>query len=116
MPTNMKALPMKVKTRNFIAEYCLRPLPHLEMRKYIGRSSSSQKMKNRIKSRDTNTPMTAVWSSSSHMKYSLTWSLMPCQEAKTAHMPRRAVSSTRGILRPSTPRWYWMFRAGIQSS
>ena len=60
MPTNMNALPRKVNTRNFIAEYCFLPDPHIEMRKYIGSSSSSQKMKNSIRSRDTNTPMTAV--------------------------------------------------------
>ena len=43
------------------------------------------------------------------MKYSLTlptsWNMAPFHEANTAHIPRSAVRSTRGILSPSTPKW-----------
>ena len=60
MPTSMKALPRKVKIRNFIAEYSRRPLPQIEMRKNIGTISSSQRRKKRMKSSAVNTPMTAV--------------------------------------------------------
>ena len=69
-PTNMKALPVKVKSRNFMAECSLRPLPQMEMRKNMGMSSSSQKMKKRTKSCAMKTPITAVCSVSSHAKYS----------------------------------------------
>ena len=60
IPTSMKALPRKVKMRNFMAEYWRRPVPHIEMRKYMGSNSSSQKTKNRMKSREAKTPITAV--------------------------------------------------------
>ena len=117
MPTSMKALPMKVKITNFIAEYSLRPLPHIEMRKNMGTSSSSQKMKNIRKSRDVKTPITAVWSASSHTKYSRT-RCFTLQEPNTATMPRSPVSSTIGALSPSTPRKYctWNDSTGIQFS
>ena len=103
MPTSMKALPNSVKMMNFMAEYSRRPLPQSEMRKYIGKSSSSQKMKNRTASMETNTPVTAVWSTNSQTKYSFTRTWM-FQDAKAAHMPSSAVRSTRGTLSPSTPR------------
>ena len=60
MPTSMKALPRKVKIKNFIAEYSRRPLPQIEMRKNIGAISSSHRRKKRMKSNAVNTPMTAV--------------------------------------------------------
>ncbi len=103
MLTSMKALPRMVNTRNFMAEYSLRPVPHMEMSRYMGSNSSSQNRKNSKKSREVNTPMTAVCSTSSHAKYSR----IRCStrhEASTAHRPMRAVNNTSGALRPSTPR------------
>ena len=101
IPTNINALPKMVKIRNFMAEYSFRPLPHTEINIYIGTSSTSQKRKNRSRSIDVKTPNTAVWSTNSQMKYSLT--LNPtCQDAKTAHTPRRPVKATKGALNPST--------------
>ena len=101
----MKALPRNVKIRNFIAEYSRRPLPQIEIRKNIGTISNSHRRKKRMKSSAVNTPMTAVCSTSSQTKYSLTRSLM-LQEANTATKPRSPVSRTSGALRPSTPRKY----------
>ena len=87
------------------------------MRKNMGISSNSHSRKKSRKSRAVNTPMTAVWRMSSQTKYSLTLCLMP-HDANTAAMPSSPVSSTRGALRPSTPRKYWTSRdsIGIQSS
>ena len=107
IPTSMKALPKKVNIRNFIAEYSLRPLPQTAIRKYIGTSSISQNRKKSRKSSAVKTPMTAVCSTRSHMKYSRTRCLTP-HEAKTAAAPMSPVSSTSGALRPSTPRKYWI--------
>ena len=59
IPISMNALPSMVKMRNFIAEYSRRPLPHMDMRKNIGISSSSQNRKKSRKSIAVNTPMTA---------------------------------------------------------
>ena len=59
IPISMNALPSIVKMRNFIAEYSRRPLPHMDMRKNIGISSSSQNRKKSRKSIAVNTPMTA---------------------------------------------------------
>ena len=92
-----------VKIRNFIAEYSRRPVPQVDMSRYIGTSSSSQNKKNSRKSRAVNTPITAVCSTSSQMKYSLT-RLPTWNDAKTAHNPSNPVSITSGALRPSTPR------------
>ena len=102
MATSMNALPSRVKIRNFIAEYSLRPLPHIEMSMNIGTSSSSQNRKNSSRSRVANTPITAVCSNSSQMKYSLTrW--FTRQDPSTAQNPIIPVSATNGALRPSTP-------------
>ena len=109
MPTSMNALPRMVKIRNFIAEYSRRPVPHTDMRKNIGISSSSQNRKNMRKSSAVNTPMTAPWSASSQMKYSRTRCLM-FHDASTATIPSRPVSSTSGALRPSTARKYSTLR------
>ena len=116
MPTSMKALPKKVKMRNFMAEYSFRPVPQIEIRKNIGMSSSSQSRKNKMKSSAVNTPMTAVCRTSSQTKYSRTRCRTP-QDANTAAMPSSPVRSTSGALRPSTARKYWTLRAesGIQS-
>ena len=81
----------------------MRPVPQLAMSIYMGNSSSSQKRKKSRKSREVKTPITAVCSSNSQMKYSLTRSLMD-QEAITAQKPSSPVSNTMGALRPSTPR------------
>ena len=105
IPTSMKALPRKVKIRNFIAEYSLRPLPQTAIRKYIGTSSISQKRKKSRKSSAVKTPITAVCNTRSQTKYSRTRCLT-LHEAKTAAAPIRPVSSTSGALRPSTPRKY----------
>ena len=72
IPTSMNAPPRNVKMRNFMAEYSLRPLPQMEMRKNMGINSSSQKRKNMKKSRAEKTPSTAVCSVSIHTKYSRT--------------------------------------------
>ena len=99
-----------------MAEYSRRPVPHIAMRKNIGISSSSHMRKNRMKSREVKTPITAVWSTSSQAKYSRTRCFM-LQDANTAAIPRMPVSSTRGALSPSTPRKYWTSNVstGIQS-
>ena len=73
----MKALPRNVKMRNFIAEYSLRPLPHVDMRKNMGTSSNSQNRKNSRKSSAVKTPNTAVCKMSSQTKYSFTRCFMP---------------------------------------
>ena len=101
MATSMKALPKIVNIRNFMAEYSFRPLPHTEMSMNMGTSSNSQNRKKSSRSMEVNTPITAVWSTSSQMKYSLTRRPM-CQDASTAHMPSSPVNATRGALRPST--------------
>ena len=101
MPTSMKALPRIVKSRNFIAEYSFRPLPHTEMSMNIGINSNSQNKKKSNRSMEVNTPITAVWRTNSQMKYSLTRKPM-CQDASTAHIPSSPVNATKGALRPST--------------
>ena len=101
MPTSMKALPNIVNIRNFIAEYSFRPLPHIEMRKYIGINSSSQNKKNKKKSSDVKTPITAPCKASSHMKCSLVRCVI-FQEAKTDTIPSSPVNRTNGALMPST--------------
>ena len=91
-----------VKMRNFIAEYSRRPVPQVEMSRYIGTSSTSQKRKNSRKSSAVKTPSTAVCSTNSQMKYSRTRCPM-WKETNTAHRPSRPVSITSGALMPSTP-------------
>ena len=115
IPTSMNALPSIVNMRNFIAEYSRRPLPQMDMRKNMGMSSSSQNRKNRKKSREVNTPMTAPWRARSQTKYSLTRCPM-LQEANIATIPSRPVSRTSGALRPSTARKYCTLKdsMGIQ--
>ena len=51
-----------------MAAYSLRGPPQMPIRKYIGSSITSQKTKNRKKSRATNTPMVPTCSSSSREK------------------------------------------------
>jgi len=59
-PIIIKALPDKVNSKNFMAEYSFLPVPHIEIKKNIGIISSSKKKKNNIKSNDKNTPNTPV--------------------------------------------------------
>ena len=54
----------------FIAEYSLRPAPQMEIKKYIGITSISQKMKKSRRSREANTPIMLVSRSSNQAKYS----------------------------------------------
>ena len=118
IPTSMNALPRSVKIKNFIAEYSLFGLlPHIEIRKNIGISSSSQNMKNKKKSMEVNTPMTADWRINSHMKYSGSRSLT-LHEANTDTMPNMPVKRTIGALSPSMARKYCTLNdsTGIQSS
>jgi len=74
----------------------------MEIRKYMGIISISQKIKNRSRSREANTPRMLVSSSSSQMKYSLTlvWTFYDMRIDKK---PRKVVNITIGILKPSTP-------------
>src|SRR5438067_9237898 len=101
-PTSMNAEPAIVYSRNFIAEYSLRPLPQMEISRYIGSSSSSQNTKNMIRSSDVKTPSTAVSSSSSSAKYWRVRVVMP-KETSVATTKRNAVSTTIVMPRPSTP-------------
>ena len=117
MATSMNALPRMVKIRNFIAEYSLRPVPQMEMSMYIGSSSSSQNRKNNSRSIAVKTPMTADWSNSNQMKYSLTRS-PTCHDASTADRPSSPVSATSGADSPSTASRYDAFSptSGIQAN
>lgn len=72
MATSMNALPRMVNSRNFIAEYSLRPVPQTEMSMYMGITSSSQKKKNSRRSRELKTPITAVCNTKSQKKCSRT--------------------------------------------
>ena len=113
MPTSINALPRMVNMRNFIAEYSrllFGSLPQMAIRKNIGMSSSSQNRKNSRKSSDVKTPITPVWSASSHMKYSRT-RLSMLHDASAATSPSSPVSNTIGALMPSTPRKYWTAKA-----
>src|SRR3989304_4023058 len=104
-PTSMSALPLMVKSTNFIAEYSLRPDPQIEIRKYIGISSTSQKRKKRIRSCAVKTPSTPVSNASSQAKYSLDRSSM-FHEMSMATTNRNVVRITIVSDRPSTPRKY----------
>ena len=117
IPTSISAPPSIVKIKNFMAEYSLRPLPQMAMRKNIGTSSSSQNRKNIKKSRAVKTPNAAVINTSNHTKYSRTRCWIP-HDAKTATIPSRPVRSTSGALRPSTARKYSTLNdsSGIQPS
>ena len=86
-----------------MAEYSRRPVPQMEIRKYIGMTSISQKRKKSSRSREVNTPRMLVSSSSTQAKYSRTlrWTF---QEIRTTRKPRRAIKRTSGRLMPSTPR------------
>ena len=68
---------------------------------YIGTSSNSQNRKNRSRSSEVKTPITADCNTRSQMKNSFTLSVM-CHDASTAHIPSRPVSATKGALSPST--------------
>jgi hypothetical protein len=98
------ALPNKVYTTYFIAEYSLLPVPQIEIKKYIGITSISQKRKNSKRSREQNTPRMLVSRSRSQAKYSLGLRSI-FHEMRTTKKPRRLISITKGRLKPSTPRW-----------
>jgi hypothetical protein len=104
MPASIKALPNKVYTTYFIAEYSLLPVPQIEMRKYIGITSISQKRKNSRRSREQNTPKMLVSKSRSQAKYSLGLKSI-FHEMRTTRKPSKAINITKGRLKPSTPRW-----------
>jgi len=103
IPASIKALPNKVYTTYFIAEYSLLPVPQIEMRKYIGMISISQKRKNSNRSREQNTPRMLVSRSNSQAKYSLGLRSI-FHEIRTTRKPRKVISIINGRLRPSTPR------------
>ena len=104
MPASIKALPNRVYITYLMAEYSLRPVPQMEIRKYIGMTSISQKRKKSSRSREQKTPRMLVSRSSSQAKYSRGLRSI-FQEMSTTRKPRKAISITRGRLRPSTPRW-----------
>jgi len=104
MPASIIALPSKVKTTYFIAEYSLLPVPQIEIKKYMGITSISQNRKNKRRSREQNTPRILVSSSKSQAKYSRGLRSI-FHEIRITRKPRKAVSTTRGKLKPSTPRW-----------
>jgi len=97
------ALPNKVKITYFIAEYSFLPEPQIEIKKYIGITSISQKTKNKRRSREVNTPRMLVSRSKSQAKYSRTLRSI-FHEMRTTMKPRNAISITKGKLSPSTPR------------
>ena len=59
-----------------------------------------------MRSKEQKTPKTALWSTRSHVKYSLTLDEID-HEAKTATNIRIEQSKTNGRLKPSTPTRYW---------
>ena len=68
MPTNMNAEPNIVKRKNFVAA-CRRPAyPQPPMRKYIGTSTISKKMKNTNRSRLMKLPITPASRRSIHAR------------------------------------------------
>jgi hypothetical protein len=81
------------------------------MRKYIGTSTISKKMKKTNRSRLRNEPMTPAWSSSSHARYGFSsW----CGSlAKTANGNRIPVRTTSSSEMPSTPRCHEMPQRSI---
>ena len=98
-----------------IAEYSFLPVPQMEMSIYIGISSTSQKMKNRRRSREQNTPRMPVSSTRSQAKYSLTLRSI-FHDTSTATRPIKVVRITKGRLNPSTPIKYWTSIAGIHDT
>ncbi len=106
----MKADPNSVNRTYFHAEYTLRPVPQIEIRKYIGISSISQNRKKSTKSIALNTPSRLVSSSMIQAKYSLGRSSMR-QEMSTATRNRKPVSTTSASDRPSTPTAYWRVKS-----
>ncbi|MBA7697808.1 hypothetical protein ES703_106479 [subsurface metagenome] len=103
IPASIKALPNKVYTTYFIAEYSLLPVPQMVIRKYIGIISISQKRKNSSRSREQNTPRMLVSRSRSQAKYSRGLKSI-FHEMRTTRKPRKVISISKGRLRPSTPR------------
>src|SRR4030042_3853070 len=103
MPASIIALPTRVYITYLIDEYSFLPLPQTEMRKYIGTSSSSQKRKNKTRSKEQKTPSMLVSRSNNQMKYSLGRNSI-FHDTSTASTPRNVISITRGKLSPSIPR------------
>ena len=89
--------------KNFIAANSRRPLPHPWMRKYIGTSISSQKMKNAMRSRERKMPMMAPSSIRNHAMYALTRCSMYFSDASRPIGNSTAVMTTMKRLMPSTP-------------
>src|SRR5262245_17112546 len=105
MPSSISTEPASVYRKNLMAAYSRRGPPQMPIRKYIGRSITSQKIKKRKKSRATKTPIMPASNNKKSAKYPLTPLSMP-QEAKIQRKHNRAVSSTIEMLRPSTPTKY----------
>src|SRR5581483_3309141 len=115
MPISIAAEPENVNSTYFQAEYCLRPVPQMEIRKYMGTSSISQKMKKRMKSSAVNTPSRLVSSTSNQTKYSL-GRRSTRQEMSTAISERNAVSTSIASERPSAPSRYCTLKVATSES
>ena len=59
-PSSMSAEPNSVKRKNLIEAYSRLGPPHTPIMKYIGRRTTSKKMKNRIRSWATKVPIIPV--------------------------------------------------------
>ncbi len=94
--------PTCVKMRNFSAAYRRFDPPQIPMRKNIGSRTSSQNTTKRTKSRDSNTPTSAI----SRKRKSPKNARGRCASSQwktIARVVRRAVSQISGTLSPSTP-------------
>jgi hypothetical protein len=76
----------------------------MDIRKYMGISSISQKMKKSRKSREAKTPVMAACKSRIQAKYSRT-RMFIFQDMSITRKPIRAERMTKGRLKPSTPTW-----------
>ena len=109
IPIIKKAPEVSVNIKNFIAEYWAFPEPQIDIKKYIGINSASQKTNKSNMSREENTPVTTPCKINNHIKYSRSLKLI-FREAITAQKPKMPVSKTRGALKPSTPTRYWALK------
>src|SRR5713101_9992133 len=115
--------PASVKRKNLIAAYSFRGPPQIPIRKYIGKSITSQKTKKRNMSSAAKVPDIPVWSSSSIVMYpgTLTSEKCGCAGSRCSSLPDHqgidAIVATNEIkvdritidtLIPSTPTKYSM--------
>ena len=102
MARSINTLPSSVYRKNLIAAYSLREPPQIPIRKYIGRSITSQKIKNKKKSMETKTPIIPASRSKKRAKYPFT-AFSIFHEANMQIKESNAVSMIIGALNPSTP-------------